>query len=252
MHPSYFLDELTVIFSEERLAGYQKHCGVEDNIELLSRYLWNLALSESLYPLLQNLEIALRNRLYKVISAHYKNAYWLEEVDILYAREQQLVKAAIAEIRKSGKTVSPANIVTELNFGFWTSLFDRRYEHQQRLWPILLKSTFPHIPVRLRTRATLSKILTRIRHLRNRIYHYEPIWYWQDLPQQHQQIIAVMGWIQPSLIRFNNFLDRFTIIYQTGYQPFKLFFSETGGDKPYDSHTDQHSQSKCMERWSSA
>ena len=52
---------------------------------------------------------------------------------------------------------------------------------------------------KVRTRATLSKRLNKIRRLRNRIFHYEPIWYYNDLKQQHEQILETIGWIEPRM-----------------------------------------------------
>lgn len=221
-----FTNEITRSFSKERLAGYKRRCDSDDGIELLSRYIWNIALSESLYPVLQTLEIALRNRIYEVVSEHYKNDSWLDDTELLYPKEQEKINDAKNEIRKAGKMFSFNHIIAELSFGFWTSLFDSRYEHQQRLWPILIKPIFPYIPARIRTRAFISKLLNRIRNLRNRIYHYEPVWYWQDLTTQHKDIIETLGWIDPHLKTFNLILDRFNSIYNNGHETFKKLILE--------------------------
>ena len=53
--------------SVDRLSSYK--FDDNDNIELiLSRYIYNVQISESFYPVLSALEISLRNRLYNAVS----------------------------------------------------------------------------------------------------------------------------------------------------------------------------------------
>jgi hypothetical protein len=82
-----------------------------------------------------------------------------------------------------------------------------RYE--QRLWPRHIKAVFPFMPRTDRTRKNLSARLTRIRRLRNRVFHHVPIWYWRDLSQQHQEVVEVIGWINPAMKSFILGFDRF-------------------------------------------
>jgi hypothetical protein len=51
--------------------------------------------------------------------------------------------------------------------------------------------------------------MNHIRRLRNRVFHHEPIWYWKDLRQQHNEIIEAIGWINPAMMSFIQTLDRF-------------------------------------------
>ncbi len=216
---------ITNVLSKARLTKYQEQSTSKNETELLGLYLWNLALSESLYPSLQMLEIALRNRLYEVISSFYKVGNWLEQHHPLFLKEQERVQEAIKKIRKNGKKISPDRIISELSFGFWTSLFDSRYEHKQLLWPTLLKPVFPYMPARIRTRIYISKILNRIRNLRNRVYHYEPIWHWHDLENQHKDITNTLMWIEPQLNLFNKPIDRFQMVYKTSHTPYESLLS---------------------------
>jgi hypothetical protein len=55
----------------------------------------------------------------------------------------------------------------------------------------------------------MSARLNRLRRLRNRVFHHEPIWYWRDLSQQHQKVIEVIGWINPAMKSFIWGFDRF-------------------------------------------
>ncbi|WP_177420368.1 Abi family protein [endosymbiont of Lamellibrachia barhami] len=78
-------------------------------------------------------------------------------------------------LSRQHKVLNPGRIIAELNFGFWSSMLDKCYE--QVLWPQLIKTAFPYMPRKIRTRKVLSQQFHKIRQLRNRIFHHEPIWY---------------------------------------------------------------------------
>lgn len=206
---NHIFDDLMVIFSQERLDGYlsHEHCNNSKN-EALIAYSWNIELSQALYPRLQILEIALPNSLHNVITACYKTDYWFD-LPFLHPREKERVIQTKDNLQKDKKPIEVGSIVAELSFGFWTSLFDVRYEHDQTLWPKLLKSTFPFLPKGQRTRSYLSRELNRIRFLRNRTFHYEPIWHWKDLPQQHSCIIYLIKSLSISAAQYLEPLDDF-------------------------------------------
>jgi hypothetical protein len=213
---NHIFDDLTVIFSQERLDRYlgHAHCNNSKN-EALIAYSWNIELSQALYPALQILEIALRNSLHDAITACYQTEYWFD-LEFLHSREKERVTQAKDNLKKDKKPIEVGRIVAELSFGFWTSLFDVRYEHDQTLWPKLLKSTFPFLPKGQRTRTYLSRELNRIRILRNRIFHYEPIWHWKDLPQQHGSIINLIKSLSISAAQYLDHLDNFKHIHGDG------------------------------------
>ena len=87
---------------------------------------------------------------------------------------------------------------------------------KQVLWQKLLKPCFPYMPRHLRTRKNVSVRFERIRRLRNRIFHHEPIWYWHDLANQHQDILEAIAWIEPAARDFVAVIDKFPDVYQNG------------------------------------
>lgn len=68
----------------------------------------------------------------------------------------------------------------------------------------------------IRTRANLSKRFQRIRILRNRIFHHEPVWYWQDLRQQHADILEAIAWIEPAARDLAVAVDNFPAVHGAG------------------------------------
>ena len=200
--------------SVERFSSYRLNAQ-ESDLDVLVRYAWNIALSESLYPLLHYLEIMLRNALYEAINADTSDSQWYERSKgILFFDEQEKVDAAIGELRRNGKVVSPGRVVAELSFGFWTSLLNARYERQQRLWPRLLQTAFPAMPRRIRTRSTVSNRFQDIRGLRNRIFHHEPIWQYRDLQRRHAELLEAVSWIDHRVGVIVQSFDRFPSVYQ--------------------------------------
>jgi hypothetical protein len=119
------------------------------------------------------------------------------------------------------KPLTAGRVVAELTFGFWTSLCDRAYERPlwQPLWR--RRTVLPHLPRRHRTRHFVSAHLNGIRLLRNRVFHYEPVWHRRDLAQRHQDILEAIGWVSPVLAATAAPLDRFPLVYAQGSGAFR-------------------------------
>ena len=200
--------------ASDRLAAYRR--GDTDK-DVLTRYLWNTALSESLYPVLQYLEIGLRNNLHNAISTVYGSTWYDRQPSILEHDQQRMVGDAKQKLQRSHKPLTTGRIVAELTFGFWTSLFNRRYEVRPNgtpvLWPMLLAPVFPHVPRFLRTRHEMSRRLTDIRVLRNRVFHHEPIWHDPTLHNKYNEIVAMIRWINGDLFDMALLLDRFPTVW---------------------------------------
>lgn len=204
--------------SHERLEGYSSRKEMMGQESVYAHYAWNMALSESLYPSMQGIEIALRNSLHTAASQRFGSEKWFDDQLLVHERDRGFVSSAKEILVKSGKPVEPSRVIAELSFGFWTSLFDVRYE--QRLWPWLLKPVFPYMPRTMRTRAELSRRLNKIRIMRNRVFHHEPIWYWKDMERQHRDLIEAISWINPAMARFIAMLDRFPNVASKGCAPY--------------------------------
>jgi hypothetical protein len=221
-----YFDSLWSALSRERLGSYRFRD--DDDVGVMSTYLWSMALCEALYPALHGLEVALRNSLFDAGQQRFAGARhrhvpcWLDaDPPILAPEERHRVEAAKSTLRARGKPLDPSHLVAELTFGFWTALLDVRYEHRQVLWPHLLSAVFPAVPPQLRKRKAISSRLNRVRLLRNRAFHHEPIWHWRDLKQQHAAIREVLAWISPALDHTVALNDRFPQVYSGGRQAFR-------------------------------
>lgn len=215
-----FAANLELVMSPERLGSYQRRNVVENEVDVIARYAWNMALSEALYPALQGVEVALRNSIHQAISNKLGNPSWFDSTPpVLRPIEQNAVAEAKRTLTDRGKPIEPGRVIAELNLGFWRALFYPHYD--QVFWPDLLQPVFPNMPRRIRTRKFLQERTNQIRNVRNRVFHYEPIWHWRDLRQQHDAIIETTGWISPELRTLTEVTDRFLEIYQQGPAPYR-------------------------------
>lgn len=218
-----FSDQLRRAISHERLGAYCQRGNSHDDLELFAHYAWNMALSESLYTPLQCLEVGLRNGIHDAATEYFKTDQWFDLPGVLYPPEFSKVQEAKGALLKSKKPLNAGRIIPELTFGFWTSLFDVRYE--KILWPWLLKPVVPNMPRHIRIRKNLSKRLNRVRILRNRIFHHEPIWQWHDLQSQHTDTLEAIKWVNPAMMAFVEQFDRFEEIHKNGICEYRKIIS---------------------------
>lgn len=135
-------------------------------------------------------------------------------------RERETIQNLVAAFAPTINQPDPVHYISECSFGFWVGLF--RGDYEQALWNRLLPAVFPHAPRRLRSRSGLYERLDRIRRLRNRVFHHEPIWHLQDLEQQHELILETIGWISPAMLELTRLLDRFDSVYTMGAQHYAI------------------------------
>lgn len=185
----------------------------------LANYFWNIALCEALYPTIHCVEITLRNNLYTALSGIYGSEWLLANPPILRQREDaQVVSAAEDLCARTGLLARSRDLIPELDFGLWTSLFARDYDPTVWQQKGVIATAFPLQPYRRRVRAELSDRFNTIRKLRNRVFHHEPIWNRPDLPQRHRDIIEALGWMNPAMhftLTTPGF-DNFPIVYARG------------------------------------
>jgi hypothetical protein len=221
-----FYGTLRKVISDDRLNSYR--CSQSDSeIDLIALYTWNIALCESLYPLLNNFEVALRNHLNDSFSLIY-NSDWLTDPTILESESRKKVLRAQSDLQRKHKPTVGGHLIAELSLGFWTSLSYSKYE--QKFWRKLLSRQYdtyfiPNLmPRRNRTRNHVSEKLRKIHQLRNRIFHHESILK-QDLNILHNEIIEAISWIDTSLSMKTNLLDRFEEVFLEN-QGFNIYRSK--------------------------
>lgn len=216
MNPAFF-QQIEGILHTERIDAYRQD-GADHTITL-ARYLLNMALSESLYPVLQFSEIALRNAVHRELSARCGTDVWYDSpLARLTPWQQDKVTEAKDALRKRRKPLTSGRIVAELTFGFWTGFFNNSHA-RTGIGAYLSKRAFPHAAAAEQYLSKLDKRWLEIRDLRNRVFHHERILHWRDLDVRHQAILEIIAWMSPELHDLANSLDRFVLIRKDGLNP---------------------------------
>lgn len=167
-------------------------------------YKLNIELSEAFYPILSLIEISLRNTIHQTLSKHFCDFNWFE--NHLPNEFIVFVNEAKNKLKSQGKHITADRMIAELNFGFWNRLFNRNYT--KLLWKPL-RLMFKNMPKELRQRDAIADTLFRIRSLRNRIYHYEPIFgNVTDLESLNAEMITFLKWLDKDLPNFIIEIDR--------------------------------------------
>ena len=220
--------------SRQRFKRYRRETTSKQ--EAIALYLWNVALSEALYPPLQCFEVALRNATYHSIFALGDDARWFLDPGVLTEpRHQQQVIDAIGNIRRSGKGPligletdadfprEPSRIVAELPLGFWVNLYSNPYT--TTLVQAIVANAFPNGPKEVVTDKRQDVIyprLSEILRLRNRVFHHEPIYHWTlatdgtSLKAHHTRLCEVVSWMCQVQPLFLKAVDRFTSVHDAG------------------------------------
>jgi hypothetical protein len=211
-----FLAELEISLSEARLQRYRPASGEE--LETIINYLWNVALAESLFCSLNAVEISLRNGLHTTLAQHFGTPAWYDRRGLLEAAQSANVAQVKQRIQAYGDAVTPDRVVSELTFGFWVVILSRNYD--ARLWrgqnAAPLKNAFLRIPRKYRQRQRIHQQYNEIRELRNRVFHYEPIFDDPRLQFRHEEIKRGLQWLNPRMVEVLEWYDRFPVVYEQG------------------------------------
>ncbi len=173
--------------SSERLTRYMRLAG-GDRRRALQQYAYNAALGSAFHGPLQTLEVTLRNSMHTAMTERF-GAMWFE-LPALEQPQQNAVNDAKERLSWEKGPQDPGRLVAALSFGYWVALFAKRYEAS--LWrPSLHRCFSPR-----QDRRRLHDQLNRLRRLRNRIVHHEPILHW-DLPSDHDLILWTLNLLSP-------------------------------------------------------
>lgn len=176
---------------EERFERYVRDSGGDRNAAA-GLYVWNLQISEAFSTPLHVYEVVLRNSIDKGLTAVTGQEDWWNAASIRWRPAQQgALDAAMRSVNQSQRGQGThGHIVAELPLGFWTATVSRRY---QRQWDNGLKDAFPG---HKGDQTSLHQRLDRIRNLRNRIAHHEPI-YFRNLIGDNRDVHTVLAAIDP-------------------------------------------------------
>ena len=188
-----FQQELIDTITPVRLKAY----GEDSNDILLEKYIYNLKVSESLYPALSLLEVTLRNKICYAIEALICKDWLINELNhqnLLLDKEYKKLVETADKIEKDGKKVTNDRLISELTFGFWIHLCTKSYK--PKFWDKkgFIELVFPNYTVssNLRNISLIQKDLRDVLKLRNRISHQEIIINGNRTPEESYKLIQTL------------------------------------------------------------
>jgi hypothetical protein len=142
----------------------------------LALYAWNAQVSAAMLSPLHMCEVVVRNVVSNALTAVYgTNWPWNPAFEGSLPTKGKFKMRAHLTSKRKGKTTT-GKVIPELAFVFWEKMFTGRFDAQ--IWNKHLFNVMPHLTGGLSVQAARNKIntdLNKIRGLRNRIAHHEPI-----------------------------------------------------------------------------
>ena len=186
------LEALRSTVTPDRLSTYFAHAA-GDEVQAFRLYVRNAALASAFLGPLQAVEITLRNVFHNLLSQAHGST-WYDSLTLAAAQRRVVVNAR-RTLRQEGKAETPSRIVAECSFSFWVALSARRYDAM--LWRSTLHRAFAPTPSR---KAAFGQ-LDRLRTLRNRIAHHEPILF-RNLHADYDRIARLLEMMSPETARW--------------------------------------------------
>lgn len=202
------MEKIDSIVSKSRFDTYYQATG-KNYEKALALYEWNIKISSAFYIVIQSLEISIRNRLHVLLNT--KKPDWHKEgthhFRSMSTEQQKQIKNAIDKIKSFKKTnhrsknfhgclrICDNKIVSELSFGFWKIMFSKRFVVGKFWDKQSFTELFPYYTqyINLKIIEDIEKKLDKIRNLRNRISHHEPI-FKHDLKDILNDINLLLKW----------------------------------------------------------
>lgn len=168
------MDNLLASISCPRFRKYLEY-GANDFERAKELYRWNIALSMSLYPYLQGWEVCLRNRIDIALTDQF-GPDWPNHKEFKRQIRSDLVRKIDRKYRKNRNDEGPKfqrdDFIASQSAGFWVILLSDRYRINFGM-NRRISLIFPHPPNFDRQAAWLA--CDKVRMLRNRVAHHEPI-----------------------------------------------------------------------------
>jgi hypothetical protein len=168
-------------------------------------YAWNLELSAAFWGPLSMLEITLRNALHDQMRQGRIDDWWNAASVNLESKEDRAFDRAIEKLDFAGNSTPTADdVVGATSMGLWVGLLDvgvarhPLYDYETNLWPRLQRA----FPNRERQgRRQIHAKFNRLRVLRNRIAHHEPLSHINHV-QQRDLIIDCIQLIDADIAKY--------------------------------------------------
>ncbi|MEN9412161.1 MAG: hypothetical protein RIQ92_598 [Actinomycetota bacterium] len=168
----------------------------EENFSLITagqRYIENLEVSARLWIFFNIFEIYLRNSISNQLLVMFPDQPWWVDPEFLLSKDRRTINMVRRQIENRKGEVEFGDVIGGISLGFWTELLSSHYH--QRLWEKGLSRAFPMFRGK---RRDLHTAVERLRKLRNRIAHHEPILN-RDLDYDFNLLVSLIGYMEPKV-----------------------------------------------------
>lgn len=189
------IDAVRAALSAARMGTFETAAGVQsdDDPAALLLYAWNAGVSGAFLAPLHVCEVVIRNAVSDALEALYGPRWpWSATFERSLPDPMQgySPRRDLQSARRAAQTTG--KVIPELKFVFWQKMFTRRYD--TRIWEPHLRRVLPNLdqakPVSTLRQAIYSD-LERVRLLRNRIAHHEPI-FARALADDYQTVLMLV------------------------------------------------------------
>lgn len=199
------LNTVLPLISGPRLGSYIVTFKPVHDHELYGIYVWSQLAAGALYPLLQNLEITLRNAVDAEATHRFGQKWWDSPAlgcrkpisgTAFYGKIQRAIGNLDEAWKKQQKkqnrpafplpTWSHDQIVAATDFSAWHFILNGDFaapnsgQNRRYLWPKSTGRVFKLYgtlsPVEKTARQKLQDLIVELREYRNRLFHHEPLW----------------------------------------------------------------------------
>jgi hypothetical protein len=137
--------------------------------------------------------MSLRNAAHQQLATRYGRTDWWDMAP-LRGSGPRIVAETQNKLAARNRPYNSDDMVSELSFGFWVSLFSNTYHRS--LWvPCLHRAFSFYRGPRPRLHGDLQTMLL----FRNRIMHHEPIHH-RHLVADHATILRLLGYLSPAMV----------------------------------------------------
>ena len=174
-HQKQDLEKIEELLSPKKIIFYKN----KFSNEWFEAYKSELNQAKEIFIYLHFLEIFLRNKIAVEFGRDFGD--WLVNTGgslVLNFKEREKVNKVVLELNQSNKEINLDNIVSSLNFGFWTNLFHKSYNYLIWQRNKMVERVFPFFKPHQRDLKQIQKEMEVIRKLRNRIFHFENLQSW--------------------------------------------------------------------------
>lgn len=203
-----FTTDIERVLSRERLTTYRAFAS--DDASAWRLYRRNLGLGAALYPLLSDVEVALRNTVHQQLSKHFgRTDWWADAAIVLDEVTSETMQSTVDRLAR-GRLGNPRHgrVIAETNLGVWVSLLGRggrtrsgqAVSYETRLWRPALRHGFskpaiaPANGVRRPSRRDVHRRARVLQRLRNRVAHHEPIFNGVPIPGGQGRVALAQVW----------------------------------------------------------